>query len=83
MKLDIGDAVGFGVGARRGQRGGRAIHRFHGFALRRQVQREAAGGGEAIERLAAAGVARGGAVVLALIEEDAGLLAVQQIGAQA
>ncbi len=50
--------------------------------LARQVQGEAAGGGEAIERLAAARVAGGGAVVLALIEEDAGLLPVQQVGPQ-
>ena len=47
-----------------------------------EVEGEAAGGGEAIERLAAAGVAGGGAVVLALVEEDAGLLAVQQVGAR-
>ena len=49
--------------------------------LRGQVQGEAAGRGEAIERLAAAGVVGGGAVVLALVEKDAGLLAVQQVGA--
>ena len=55
---------------------------FHVLALGGQVQGEAAGGGEAVERFAAAGVAGGGAVVLALVEEDAGLLAVQQVGAQ-
>ena len=62
--------------------GGGAIDGLDGFALARQVQGEAAGGGEAIERLAAAGVAGGRAVVLALVEEDAGLLAVQQVGGQ-
>ena len=64
----------------RGQRRAGAIHGLHGFAVGGQVQGEAAGGGEAIERLAAAGVMGGGAVVLALVEEDAGLLAVQQVG---
>ena len=74
--------VGGGVGAGGGQRGRGAIHGLHGFAAGGQVQGEAAGGGEAIERLAAAGVAGGGAVVLALVQEDAGLLAAQQVGPQ-
>ena len=43
------------------------------------VQRESAGGGEAIEH-ATARVAFGGDVILALIEKNAGLLAVQQVG---
>ena len=46
-----------------------------------QVQCEAAGGGEAIERPAAAGVTRRRPVILALVQEDAGLLPVQQVGA--
>ena len=70
--------------ARGGREGGAgAIHGFDRFAMRGQVQGKAAGRGEAVERLAAAGIAGGGAVVLALVEEDAGLLAVQQVGRQA
>ncbi len=80
VEVDVGDPVGLGVGAGGGERGAGAVDRFHGFALGGQVQGEAAGGGEAIERLAAAGVMRGGAIVFALVEEDAGLLAVQQVG---
>ena len=48
-------------------------------ALASRVQRESAGGAEAIEH-ATARVALGGQVVLALVEIDAGLLAVQQVG---
>ncbi len=70
-------AVAFGgLKARR-----RAVHGFHRFAPRGQVQRESAGGGEAIER-PAFGIACRGEIVLALVEKDAGLLTVHQIGVQ-
>ncbi len=59
-----------------------AIHRFHVLGLTGQVQGESAGGGEAIERPAASGVARRREIIFALVQEDAGLLAVQQIGPQ-
>src|ERR1019366_7800881 len=82
LEIDVGDAVGASVGSRGDQRWARTIGGFHALALAGDVQGEAAGGGEAIERLAAAGVAGGGAVVVALIQKDAGLLTVHEVGAQ-
>ena len=81
--MNVGDAVGFGVLARAVASAGPELSTASTDShLRGQVQGEAAGGSEAIEGLAAAGIAGGGAVVLALVEEDAGLLPAQQVGAQ-
>ena len=68
-----------GVGAGGGESGGRTIDGFYGFADGGEVQSEAAGCGEAIER-AALGISAGGEIVFALVEEDAGFLASEEIG---
>ncbi len=60
---------------------GRAVHRFHRLALRRQMQRKTAGGCETIQGPAPR-VASSGQVIFALVEENAGLLAMQKIGVE-
>jgi hypothetical protein len=58
-----------------------ASERLHRIALAGDVEREPARRREAIQS-AAASIARRGHVILPLIEEDAGFLAVQKIGVQ-
>ncbi len=82
LEIDVGDAVGRRVGVRRDQRRRRTVGGFHALALARHVQGEAAGGGEAIERLPAPRVLCGRAVVVTLIQKDACLLPLDEVGPQ-
>ena len=78
--VNVADRVGFSIGPRRFQGRSGAIHGFHRLAPGGQMQREAAGGSEAIERVALS-VFCGGNVVLALVEIDSRFLSAQQVGA--
>src|SRR5208283_2938746 len=64
------------------QRGTRRVNRGHALAHARQVQREAALVGEAIERLTMA-IAGGSSVVFALVEEGASLLSGKSVEVKA
>jgi len=76
VEVDVGDAVECGVGAGRLESRSGGIDGFDRLRMRGEVKGEAAGGREAIERASAAAVAGCGFVVLALVEIDAGFLAV-------
>src|SRR5579872_4579181 len=82
VEIDVGDAVGVGVGPGCGDGGCGTVHRFHRFAFGGEVKGEGSGGGETVEGFTASGVAGGGSVVFALVEEDSGFLAVEEIGSE-
>ena len=77
--MNIADIVGVGIALRRGKGSGAGVNGFHLIAGAGEVQRETSRGRKAIER-AARGKTRGGEIVFALVEKNAGFLPVGQIG---